>query len=592
MAAIALGGAVACALAGCVGGVNNDDAGPVGTGGGSGSGAAGMCNLNFLVAPMTPVAGPGTVVHVTAQLFEGSGLLDYQWTVDHDGSSIATTMVDGDPSQIEFAAPDPGVYDVGLVLDGAPPTCATKQQAVNVRAPGAPSETLRLRVLPPRGTTAPPLELFEPIFGGAEADLGTMPVESGTPTTVQVTDPSGAGVPAYVRLSPGSTSDAIVEAFTGSDGSAAVTLYSGPDEVLVVPSVPGLAPRQIEHWIGGPIALDAGQAISGVVRDPSGAVLAGAQVQVTIGGVPSTLATTAGDGSFTVAAEPAIAGASVTVDVAPPATSGLPRLSATSMAWSLDTPVQIRYAANVTRRNLTGLVVRRGGAPVGNARVTVVGAVGAVGTVTAGAAATASGEVAIATTSNAAGVLPSVMVPAAALSAVIAVGAGDLAVAALDTSAGVPASLDAPAMQLITTAVTDAHGDGLGNTVLDLVPAGALAQAAAPPLQVVADATGAITATLATGGHYDLRFHDPSGRGAPTVIADLTPATIATSITLGPTIAIRGTLLYGGISPLASASVQFLCEDCTGIERTRPIVEGVTDEAGRFTLAIPDPGKM
>jgi hypothetical protein len=268
----------------------------------------------------------------------------------------------------------------------------------------------------------------------------------------------------------------------------------------------------------------------------------------------------------------------------------LPRLLATSSTLVLTTPLQIRYSVNVTRKDLAGTQVRRQGAPIANAGVTVVAELGAVGTVVAGTTANATGELRITTSTNAAGVLPSVLVPSGALSAVIAVGGGDLAVAALDTSDTVPASLDAPAMQPISTAVFDVHGARLSGAVLDLVPTGALALAAAPPLHLVADGAGAISTALASGGHYDLRFHDPSGRGALLVVADRTTTTIATMFHLPAALQVRGTLLYGGTQPLANGVVQFLCSACIGIERTRPIAEVASDEAGRFVLAVPDPG--
>jgi hypothetical protein len=319
-------------------------------------------------------------------------------------------------------------------------------------------------------------------------------------------------------------------------------------------------------------------------------VLAGAKLQVAVDGVPSAVATTAADGSFTLRA--ASGGGAVTVEVAPPNPSGLPRLSATSSMLDLSVPLQIRYAANVTLKDLAGTVVRRQGAPVAGAGVTVVGSLAAVGTVTAGKVASATGEVRITSSADDSGALPAMLVPAAVLSVVITVAAGDLAVAALDTTGGVPASLDAPPMQPIIAAMFDAATVRLSGAVLDLVPTGALAMAAAPPLHVTADGTGAVAAVLAAGGHYDLRFHDPAGRAAPLVVADRVVATIATSYHLPAALQVRGTVKLGGTQPLADASIQFLCDSCTGIDRARPIAEVASDDAGRFTLAVPDPGTM
>jgi hypothetical protein len=579
--------AIALLVAGCAGSVQGTDIAPdPGDGAGSGSGpGASPCSLSVTVDPVAPIAGPSTTIYVSDHTFQAPGVLTHVWRVQFDGTDVATTA-GGDDSQISFAAPNPGVYDVTLDVTGQG-ACPTLVRSINVGAPGALAQVFRMRVLPPRDMAAPPLERLVQINGGATVDLGITATDMGVMSSPHVIGPEG-GVAAYLRISPDASPDAFVEAFSDSGGNAVARLASGLHAVLIVPSAAGLAPRQVDHWAGDVLHVDAGQPITGVVRDPAGDVLAGARVTLTIGGVPSTLATTAADGSFTLGAS-RLTGA-VTVDVTPPAASGLPRLSATSSSLVVTTPLQIRYASNVTRKDLVGTQVRRQGALLANTRVTVVGVLGAVGTVVAGGSATATGEIRIATRTDAAGALPSVLVPSGVLSAVVAVADGDLAVAALDTSDTVPASLDAPAMQPIATAVFDAHGTRLSGAVLDLVPAGALALAAAPPLHLVADGAGAISTALATGGHYDLRFHDPAGRGAPLVVADRTTATIATTFHLPAALEVRGTLLYGGTQPLANGAVQFLCSDCTGIERTRPIAEVAADEAGRFVLAVPDPG--
>jgi uncharacterized protein (UPF0261 family) len=211
--------------------------------------------------------------------------------------------------------------------------------------------------------------------------------------------------------------------------------------------------------------------------------------------------------------------------------------------------------------------------------------------VTAGTSTSATGTVRIATSTDASGRLPSVLVPSASLSAVIEVSPGDLAVVELDATATVPVIRDAPPMQLIATA---AHGTGaaLPDAVLDLVPTGALAMAGAATLHVTANAGGAITAVLASGGHYELRFRDPAGRRAPLVIADRVVSTIALSYSLPPALQLRGTLTLDGLQPMANASVQLLCNICGGVDRDRPIAETVSDNAGRFVLAVPDPGTM
>jgi len=105
-------------------------------------------------------------------------------------------------------------------------------------------------------------------------------------------------------------------------------------------------------------------------------------------------------------------------------------------------------------------------------------------------------------------------------------------VAALNTTHGAPQSLDAPAMTSITTMIADASSAQLHGAALDLVPLGALAMAAVPAMHVTADDSGGVTAALAAGGHYELRFRDPAGRGAPLVVTDRTADTIDPSYQL------------------------------------------------------------
>jgi hypothetical protein len=598
-------GVLAWVLAGAVGGCSGatpDAQAPDGGGGGATPPPGELCTVSLLAAPTTATAGPTTTVRVSAHVFNGPGTLSYRWTARFDGRAAVTLPVAGDDdSQVNLPVPDPGVYDVTVEVIGAPTTCMTGQLPINVRAPGAHSALVRLRVTPPDGAGAPPTEKLVQIDGGATVDLGTVPVDQGVMADVVVSGPGG-GVPAYLRFAPAGAPDAIVEAFADSTGRAKAQLVAGTHTVLVVPQRPDLAPRRIAGWSSATaaIAVDAGTMVSGTVDDPAGDALAGATVQVAVDGVPSTVATTAADGSFVLHA--AIGGGPVIVQVTPPAASGLPRLSATSSVLDLRMAMQIRYAGNVTLKDLEGTVVRRQGAqgparPVPGAVVTVVGTLAAVGIVTAGMSASATGEVRITATTDAAGALPAMLVPSpqpseTPLAAVIAVAPGDLAVASLDTSTGVPANLDAPAMQPIITAMFDAATARLSGGVLDCVPTGALAMAAAPVLHATADATGAVTIALAAGGHYDLRLRDPSGRAAPLVVTDRVIATVATSYHLPTSLEVRGTVKLGGTQPLPGAAVQFLCASCTGVDRGKPISEVASDAAGRFVLAVPDPGTM
>jgi hypothetical protein len=578
-------------LAGCA--ASKQEAAPASDAGGGVNG----CAVTLLSDPGPVIAGPTTKIRVSSVVTGALGVFSYDWQVLLGGVAIAVTYVQADNSAIEFLALVPGAYEVSLTVTGGPSPCSTAQP-INVGAPGARSEQLRLRITPLPGDAAPPHEERRTIQGGADVDLGVIGVDPGVLSNVMVSGPAG-GVPAYLRFSPSGAPDAVVEAFANAMGLVATTLLPEPHTVLIVPSVAGLAPRRIASWSSPALVVDAGAPVSGFVQGPGGGPLVGATVQLSIDGVPSTVSTlTPADGSFTVRAvtDGVVKGTSaVLVEVTPPSASGLPRLLATSTMFDLTVSLQVRYDAGLALKDLAGTHVTRNTAPVAGANVMVVGSLATAGTVTAGTTASAAGEVRIATSAGASGVLPTRLVPSAALSAVVTVSAGDLAVVALDTTAAVPANLDAPPMTSITATMQGPAAASLPGAVLDLVPAGALAMAAVPTLHLIAGPTGKLTATLASGGHYDLRFHDPVGRAAPLpLLVDQVAATI-TGVTyhLPAALQIRGKLMLGGTRTLPGASIQILCDDaCTGIDRSRPIAESVSDVAGQFTVAVPDPGTL
>jgi hypothetical protein len=511
----------------------------------------------------------------------------FTWNVTFKGALVATAPVRSDGSQIAFLAPDPGVYSVSVTVDGPASPCRTGQLPVNVGAVGGIVSAIRLRITPRSGAAAP----FERTFvirGGAPIDLGTVAADAMTSQLVSVRGPRDV-IPAYVRFSPNAAPNAVVEAFSSNTGPT-VPLSVQTHSVLVVPSVAGLAPRRIDNWlptVSPALVVDEGAPITGTVTDPDGAPVAGAAVRLSIDGVPSTVATTDGNGGFALRAAPRVS--AVTVEVTPARASGLPRLSATSQAFDLLVPLDIRYTVRL--KDLAGAHVKRNGAALGNAAVTVVGSV-PIGSVTAGTTAAATAAVRIAATTDDNGALPSLRVPPGSLSAVITEAGGDVALVALDTTASVPAVLEAPAVQPIATAVLAASGGGLPGAVIDVVPLGPLALAGAAEQHWTAGAAGAIAGSVAPGGRYQLRLHDRAGRGGTLVVGDLAAASIAPAYRLPAPLVLRGTLKAAAGGVLSSASVQLVCIECSGLDLDRPLAEVASDSAGGFVLAIPDPGTM
>lgn len=566
---------------------------------GNADAGGGPCTVALVPDPRLPIASPSRRITVAALASGLPGIARPKWNVLFNGAPTAfANTLGGGGFAIDFFAPTAGIYDISLALDGIPSTCQPEPLALNVEAEGANTTLYRLRIVPPPSSGAPAMEKSILVKGGGWADIGAPDVARGQRTVFSITGPTG-GVAAYVRFAPLSAPDAVVEAFADAAGLVDALVSPQPHSVLVIPSVDGVAPRRLAAW--SPFAVSellvgAGSVVTGTVRGPDAAPLAGARVQVAIEGVPSTLATTAADGGFAVRVEPA--SGAITIEVTPDPASGLPRLVATSQASTpgvsqldLSVPVQIRYAANFARKNVAGMVVRNARREaIPGARVTFVGPMVAGMVVTGSVSATATGELHIAASADSHGVLPSVVVPAGRVSAVVGMGVGTLAVVELDLASQI-SEIAAPEMQPIALSVLPSSGlQGLAGATLELVPLGALAQAGAPTVHVVAQATGALSAALPAGGRFELRFRDPFGRGAPLVVPDREISTIATSYRLPPSIHLRGRAKLDGTQAMANAAVQLLCNGCSGVERNRPIAEAVSGITGQFVLAVPDPG--
>lgn len=557
------------------------------------------CRVTLGFTPAMPTSGLAGEVTVTASVQNTIGVLAYNWRVTYLGGQVDFQDAAADDSQIRFTALDPGVYTVDLDVDAPTLQCPAANERITVLDPSGTTLDVRLHVTPPFDLDVPPIDRLIRIYGNTDYDLGPVVLDPGIPVSGTVRTTGNTGVPAYITLTPQGMAGAVTETFSSASGAFDVTVLNQPHDVIVIPSVAGLAPRKFA-WIPtqpNTLVLDAGTAITGVVRHGA-TPLANAKVQLTIAGVPTTLATTAGDGSFTVLGSP-VAGATpqVKVEVTPTAASGLPRLEVQG-SFNVGVPVTVTYAASLTTRNIGGTTLRRGGVPLANTRVSVVGALAAVGSVTAGATLTATGFTRITLTTGAGGALPSVLAPAGPLSAVTSVTTPlstdppDTAVSAFDLSSAVPATIDAPMMRMFTTKALG-QVPALDGVRVDLVPTGPLALAGSPTLQLRGDATGTVRTSIAEGGVYDLVFSDPEGRSGQRIVTSVTYASVGTSYQLDPAVFVTGTLsVTGNPNKIRGASVQILCATCTGIDRDRPIAEVASDVAGDFVLAVPDPGTM
>lgn len=545
------------------------------------------CTVGISYEVLPPFASSDTIVRASANVTGSPGQLDYVWFLRfNNGPNITPTQALPDNSAVTFPATQDGIYTVRFRVDNDP-NCDEAIQDIDINGPGVGNTVFRVHAVAPPELDRPPLDKQVEVQGGAEdlieeaIQLAAAIDAAGTVTL------DGAPVAGYLKFMPAVGSDAVVETFANAAGQFSARVRNETHQVLVIPTTPGVAPQIVTHTPGQTsLQLSAGTFVGGTVRDPADVAIENATVQVSIAGVPSTIGTTDNTGAFTLLAPPN-AGL-VRFEVTPPPALGLPRLIAESQTFTAGAGVTIRYTAGLTTRSLLNTTIQRGGALAG-ASVSIVGTVPDAGTITAGGALLVSGEARFSAITNGSGQLPAMRAPAAPLTAVIFPGAaGDHAVTPIDLTNTVPGTINALATVPRSTQLTSSTNAGLAGAVLDAVPTGPLALAGAPTIRRVAGANGALTIDLAPNADYVLRLSDPNGnRAALREVTGATSGNLAASLALLKATRVQGTVTGSGAIP--GAIVQFLCVTCTGLERSRPIAEGVTGIDGSFSLAVPDP---
>jgi hypothetical protein len=547
------------------------------------------CTTTVTFQPTTPVAGPGSVVVATGVVSNAQTFSTYKWVVKFNNALVTTTQIDQFGEVVSFPVPDVGGYQVHFEA-GMPQDCVAYDTTLQVNAPGANTQTWRLRVSPPPGAGAPPQELPVTVTGGADDHFGRLDLEPGSDVSSTVVDGGGAPVAAYLRFTPLAAPDTFVEAFSSAAGAYQARVMSGPQGVLIVPASSALAPARIASWSAGTPALTvpAADTISGTLLGPGGQPLAGARVALAIAGVPTTIAITDAGGAWSVLGH---LGGAVDVTVVPPASSGLPELVASGTALDATKPIAIAYAAIATI-DLAGTPVQASGAAAPAATITFTGSIAAAGSITAGATtASAAGVIAATATATAGGLLGAAPVPRAPMTAVVATSPAVLAVVAIDTTGGAPASIDAPGPAAITGTITDPAGAPRGNARVRLTPTGALATATLVAPSGITGSDGRFSIPAAPGGHYALAAVDLTKQLAEVDAADVTAGDTG-ALALGPALTLDGVLgIRGSSSQLVEgAALTLLCSTCTGLDRSRPVAQGVSITGGQFFLAVPDPG--
>lgn len=571
----AAGAASACAAE--LGNPSGPDAG------GSGGDAGQTCFVSVGFEPANPVAGPGLTARANGTVSGSGSFQTYAWRVVRDGVDIPTTPVSADGRDVTFPIEDAGPYDV--VLDVPETTCVPFVGTLNVGVAGANTTPWRLVLTPADPAQAPPQTQRVTVPGGADYDVGAVDIERGVLVSGSLTV-DGAPAAGYLRVAPQAAPDVGAEGYAVS-GSFSLRVVDAPSDLLVIPLGAGQAPARIIGWdpAAPDLALSAGLEVTGTVTQVGSGAVAGARIVLRSDGVPSTIATSAGDGSFTLRAR---AGAQLEVTVTPPASLGLPRLSATLTGADLALPLSVTFAAAPPPHSLAGVAIRTASGPAPGARVRVTGTIAAAGTIALGpSSASATGTISLDATADGAGLLPALLAPARPVSLVIAPGGTSPgAVVAVDLSAGAPAQVVAPAASTLSATLRDDAAVPVAGARLVARPT--VGVGLLPELVVSSGSNGAVSVGVAPGASYLLTIDDPRLVTARRQLGPVAAGALGV-VTLESAMAIRGRLTFRGV-PAPMAAIAAYCVACTGPERLRPVFEGASDASGRFAIAVPDPG--
>jgi hypothetical protein len=323
-AAPLLGAALCALVAACAsstaspGGVPTD--GSAGRDGGGGGDAGVTCQVNILpVLPIsfdTVVAAPGARLRVQGDL-TGPPPSSVSWTWSAtfaDGTPVAVTQVGAAPSLVELPIDRPGSYTIAVEVGGLG-RCAGRRNVVAANPKGNLA-SYRFRFTPPPSGD-PTQDRDMQVIGGTPTGGNVIVLDQGMVVPFDTRDATtGQPTAAYLRLTDPAGSLVVEGRTTAAGPPVKLRLPSGTFDVLVVPDgdlapllLPGKRPADLAG--AGPLMLGKGEPVAGRVLNGAGPV-AGANVVLRAGTLPSTLVTTKGDGAFTLHAAAGTYAATVT----------------------------------------------------------------------------------------------------------------------------------------------------------------------------------------------------------------------------------------------------------------------------------------
>ena len=561
------------------------------------------CSLSLVVSPDQPVRGD-TVEVAADVLIDGmlSGVETIDWSIRFDGAEVSFDVTGANGDEVVFSAAEAGVYNIAVSGSLGGTACTSDARDLNVNQEGAIVQPMRLVIVPKSSSVLPPQTIDFELPGGADYSLSTLSLQGGELSAVVVQGPDSEPLPgAYLRAIPlGAGPELWVERFSQADGEVNLRLLAGTLDLLVVPDAADLPALLVDNVLPadltGPLAVDDGIEVTGTVSDPGGDPVAGARVQLTVGGAPSTIGTTGGGGAFSLRAR---AGGPVEVTVTPPDASGLPALQVSGgAAIADDSALDIEYDAGLDVRTVSPVLRETDGStPAAGARVTfIANPIDGAGTITLdGADLSAEGVLVRTAQANGAGVIPDQVVTATRYDVIVEPGPGAPAGEAvhfheldLRTGQDAPASLRLAAPGHLTGTVVDAAGAPVEGARVAAAPTGLLARATAAGGAGTTGADGSFDLRVAAGGRYQVRVDGPGSAGRVLLAADESDG--ALSAALPPTLRLGGELTIAGGNRVEGALIQLQCLTCGPGGGPATVAEAVSDASGAFSMLAPDPG--
>lgn len=567
-------------------GSGNADAG---AGGSDGRPSNDSASCDVLLTTQPAVVGLGDTVRVTGTSSRGGGFLTHEWQViGPSGSPVPFTIVSPDESQIEFVADEPGTYTISMAGDSG---CSGVFSFQVVPAGAVPARFI-LRYLVGDTAIAPAQDdpvAVELLGGGSTWAIGDRHLAGGRRARTTFVDGAGAAIPAYVRLTPAGGGP-VIEAIAG-DGALDVLLTAGPHELLVAPYV-GAVPRRLTavtaDTLPASLTLATGDLLTGVVTI-DGTPLADATVALATGGLPASVGTTDGAGTFATRVD--VAAGPLAVHVVAPA--GRPSCDLVSAAPVAAGATITATLSEVSARTVAGTARTPAGAPLANARVTLVATslppcAGTLGGVSVAGVSSARAE----TTTATDGTFGPLALPAGTYDVIVEPAAG-AAIAPAHTTLDLTAA-DAPTLDLRagattprTVHVTLPIGADASGAALTFVPTPVHGLLGAWRATATTAADGTATIALPPNFAFTVAVTPPRGAAAvaPTTVPLGDAATLEVALPAG--ITLSGALLYplGGGQP--GIPIEAWCEACPDRRR---VDSTATGPGGAFRLRVPDPG--